>query len=167
MKHIKKFNEHYFPNKYDFGRFEEDAVEGEVEGEQDFTNSDPEDNEFANKVEDENEVYYDENEVEEEEGNRIRRWGDEEVVEKKKVNPGFQAYLDKQKGKKVDDKKGGKKSKPDFLDLDKDGDKKEPMKKAAKDAKEDEKEVKGAKGLTAKQKKLPAALQASILKKQK
>lgn len=170
MKHIKKFNEHYFPNKYDFGRFEEDEkkeVEGEVEGEQDFTNSDPEDNEFANKVEDENEVYYDENDVKKEEENRIRRWGDEEVVEKKKVNPGFQAYLDKQKGKKVDDKKGGKKSKPDFLDLDKDGDKKEPMKKAAKDAKEDEKEVKGAKGLTAKQKKLPAALQASILKKQK
>jgi hypothetical protein len=31
--------------------------------------------------------------------------------------------------------KEGKKSKPDFLDLDKDGDKKEPMKKAAKDAK--------------------------------
>ena len=148
MKHIKKFNEHYFPNKYDFGRFEEDEVkkevEGEVEGEQDFTNSDPEDNEFANEVEDENEVYYDENDVKKEEENRIRRWGDEEVVEKKKVNPGFQAYLDKQKGKKVDDKKGGKKSKPDFLDLDKDGDKKEPMKKAAKDAKEDEKEVKGA-----------------------
>lgn len=31
--------------------------------------------------------------------------------------------------------KEGKKSKPDFLDLDKDGNKKEPMKKAAKDAK--------------------------------
>ena len=30
----------------------------------------------------------------------------------------------------------GKKAKPDFLDLDKDGEKKEPMKKAAKDAKE-------------------------------
>ena len=31
----------------------------------------------------------------------------------------------------------GKKAKPDFLDVDKDGDKKEPMKKAAKDAKEE------------------------------
>jgi len=96
-----------------------------------------------------------------------RVWGDE-VVEKKKVNAGFQAYLDKQKAKKGDKKeeKGGKKAKPDFLDLDKDGDKKEPMKKAAKDAKEDDKG--GAKkGLTAGQKKLPEAMQKAILKKQK
>ena len=57
-----------------------------------------------------------------------------------KVNPGLQAYLDKKKGKKDDgDEKeekngnGSKGSKPDFLDLDKDGDKKEPMKKAAKE----------------------------------
>ena len=57
-----------------------------------------------------------------------------------KVNPGLQAYLDKKKGKKGDgDEKeekngnGSKGSKPDFLDLDKDGDKKEPMKKAAKE----------------------------------
>ena len=69
-----------------------------------------------------------------------------------KVNPGLQAYLDKKKGKKEngdDDEKengdskengNGKKSKgskPDFLDLDKDGDKKEPMKKAAKEKKEE------------------------------
>jgi len=46
------------------------------------------------------------------------------------------------------------KSKPDFLDLDKDGDKKEPMKKAAKDAKEKGgKEESGKKGMTDKQKK--------------
>ena len=57
-----------------------------------------------------------------------------------KVNPGLQAYLDKKKGKKDngDEKeeengKESKGSKPDFLDLDKDGDKKEPMKKAAKE----------------------------------
>ena len=56
------------------------------------------------------------------------------------VNPVLQAYLDKKKGKKDDgDEKeekngnGSKGSKPDFLDLDKDGDKKEPMKKAAKE----------------------------------
>jgi hypothetical protein len=72
------------------------------------------------------------------------------------------------RGKKTETKEG----KPDFLDLDKDGDKKEPMKKAAKEAKEgddkkEEKEEKETKGLTAKQKKLPAALQASILKRQK
>ena len=59
-----------------------------------------------------------------------------------KVNPGLQAYLDKKKGKKDDgdekEEENGKESKgskPDFLDLDKDGDKKEPMKKAAKEKK--------------------------------
>ena len=68
-----------------------------------------------------------------------------EIIEGK-VNAGLQAYLDKKKGKKTDDKKengkeengNGKSSKggkPDFLDLDKDGDKKESMKKAAKDKK--------------------------------
>ena len=54
-------------------------------------------------------------------------------------------------------------AKPDFLDLDKDGDKKEPMKKAAKekgDSKDSDK-----KGLSAKQKKLPAGLQKAIAKK--
>ena len=57
-----------------------------------------------------------------------------------KVNAGLQAYLDKKKGKKTDDKeengngkngKASKGSKPDFLDLDKDGNKTEPMKSAA------------------------------------
>lgn len=68
----------------------------------------------------------------------------EETNEKKKMNAGFAAYLAKKKaGKKADDAekehKSGKKSKsgskPDFLDLDKDGNKKESMKKAAQDAK--------------------------------
>lgn len=45
------------------------------------------------------------------------------------------ALEEKKKGKKSTDKKGSKGKKPDFLDLDKDGDKKEPMKKAAKEAK--------------------------------
>jgi len=172
MKHIKKFNEHYFQDKYDFGRFgEEEEVEDPNFDEQDFTDSDSEEEEFANEVEDEDEERYEDEEQEEQEEDehRIRRWGDEEVVEKKKVNAGFQAYLDKQKGKKADkgdDKKGGKKGKPDFLDLDKDGDKKETMKKAAKDAKDD-KDDKGKKGLTAGQKKLPEAMQKAILKKQK
>jgi hypothetical protein len=71
-----------------------------------------------------------------------KKWGDQVVVERKKVNAGFQAYLDKKEkaGKKEDKKeeKGGKKAKPDFLDLDKDGNKKESMKKAAKDAKSKE-----------------------------
>ena len=65
-----------------------------------------------------------------------------------KIPAGLQAYMDKKKGKKDHgDKKeeengkdhgnGAKGSKPDFLDLDKDGDKKEPMKKAAKEKKEE------------------------------
>lgn len=61
-----------------------------------------------------------------------------------------------------------KKAKPDFLDLDKDGDKKEPMKKAAKEAKEkkDDKKSTG-KGLTAAQMKLPIGLRKAIEKKKK
>jgi len=67
----------------------------------------------------------------------------EEFVVEKGMNPGFKAYLEKQK-KKGGDKaegdapKGG--GKPDFLDLDKDGDKKESMKKAAHDKKKGMKE---------------------------
>ena len=65
-----------------------------------------------------------------------------------KIPAGLQAYMDKKKGKKdhgdkkeeengKDHSNGSKGSKPDFLDLDKDGDKKEPMKKAAKEKKEE------------------------------
>ena len=88
-----------------------------------------------------------------------------------KMNAGFKAYLDKQKAKreaKSGDKPKGK-AKPDFLDLDKDGDKEETMKKAAADKKENDGEPTKTtkKGLSAKQKTLPKALQAAILKKQK
>ena len=55
------------------------------------------------------------------------------------------------------------KAKPDFLDIDKDGDKKEPMKKAADEKGDDKKD--DSKGLSAKQKKLPAGLQKAIAKK--
>jgi len=72
----------------------------------------------------------------------------EEDIKEGKINPGLQAYLDKKKGKNGngDDKeekkgKGSKGSKPDFLDLDKDGDKKEPMKKASKEMKKEETEI--------------------------
>ena len=58
-----------------------------------------------------------------------------------------------------------KEAKPDFLDIDKDGDKKEPMKKAAKE-KGDSKDS-DSKGLSAKQKKLPAGLQKAIAGKKK
>lgn len=58
-----------------------------------------------------------------------------------------------------------RKSKPDYLDLDKDGDKKELMKKAAKEARGSKGKKSKGKGLTAAQKKLPKALQDSILKR--
>ena len=74
---------------------------------------------------------------------------EEEIIDEK-MNAGLRAYLDKKKGKKSngDDKKemngngngngkGSKGSKPDFLDLDKDGNKTEPMKSAAKSKKEE------------------------------
>ena len=54
-------------------------------------------------------------------------------------------------------------AKPDYIDIDGDGDKKEPMKKAAKDKKDGgDKDNAPAKGLSAKQKKLPAGLQKAI-----
>jgi hypothetical protein len=184
MKHIKRFENFSFEEEEKYGRFaqerESDVVQFGEEGnefnEDDFENfgEDEEDcttcddtNELGEEEDDYGHSEDEEDEDEDQQEHRIRRWGDEEIVEKKKMNAGFKAYLDKQKAKskgKEDDKKGGK-GKPDFLDLDKDGDKKETMKKAAKDAKEDDKG--GKKGLTAAQKKLPKALQDSILKKQK
>mgnify|MGYP001108610948 CR=1 FL=1 len=70
-------------------------------------------------------------------GNTIPHEND---INEGKIPAGLQAFLDKKKGKKKDDGDGKKskkgKGKPDFLDLDKDGDKKEPMKKASKEMKE-------------------------------
>lgn len=60
-------------------------------------------------------------------------------IEEGKLPPGLQAYQDKKNGKKSDKEETDEsieESKPDFLDLDKDGDKEESMKKAAKDKKE-------------------------------
>ena len=172
MKYLKKFE------NFDLGRFSDEEENKNFmtqpdENEQTFDqeeeeifNSEDEREELKEEEEESHEDTY-EDEREEEKG---RVWGDE-VVERKKINAGFQAYLDKKAGKKADKKedkeeKGGKKAKPDFLDLDKDGDKKETMKKAAKDAK-DGKEEKGGKGLTAAQKKLPAGLQKAIADKKK
>jgi len=70
--------------------------------------------------------------------------------------------------------KEAKKAKPDFLDLDKDGDKKESMKKAAADkkkgGKEDKKEEKEStkkNGLSKAQEKLPEGLRKAIAAKRK
>ena len=172
MKYLKTFE------NFDLGRFSEEdekkAYMSEPKETEDFEDVK---HEREHDLEDEDDEYrreeeesQEEEEEEENEGDPSKVWGDE-VVEKKKINAGFQAYLDKKAGKKADKKedkeeKGGKKAKPDFLDLDKDGDKKETMKKAAKDAK-DGKEEKGGKGLTAAQKKLPAGLQKAIAAKKK
>ena len=82
------------------------------------------------------------------------------MVEAKKAEAADKKKADAKK-KKVDEG-----SKPDFLDLDKDGDKKEPMKNAAKgkDSKEEETASK-PNGLSAKQKKLPPGLQKAIAAK--
>ena len=68
---------------------------------------------------------------------------------------------------KFDEMTEAKKAKPDFADIDGDGDEEESMKKAAQDKKEkggDDKKD-DSKGLSAKQKKLPAGLQKAIAKK--
>jgi len=67
-------------------------------------------------------------------------------IDEGEVPAGLKAYQDKQKGKASkddEDKEVDEASKPDFLDMDKDGDKKEPMKKAIKDKKKKVKEEKG------------------------
>jgi len=72
----------------------------------------------------------------EEEENKSEEEVEEVTLEKKKLPAGLKAYLDKKKkggATKTTAAKG--KAKPDFLDLDKDGDKKESMKKAASEAK--------------------------------
>ena len=171
MKYLKTFE------NFDLGRFsEEDEKQAWMNEPQETEDVEDVQDEREYDLEDEDDEYRREEEEaqeeeEENEGDPSKVWGDE-VVEKKKINAGFQAYLDKKAGKKADKKedkeeKGGKKAKPDFLDLDKDGDQKETMKKAAKDAKGGKEEEKGGKGLTAAQKKLPAGLQKAIAAKKK
>lgn len=80
---------------------------------------------------------------------------DEFILEKKKMNAGLQAYLDKKAGKKSDKD-----------DKDEKDEKEEKSGKDGDDDDKDEKEYK-TKGLTDKQKKLPKALQDAILKRMK
>ena len=139
MKHLKKFE------NFDLGRFSEtENKKDELVNNIETVNDDEDfDYELEDETEDdEDDDFVGEDETEDENERRRRVWGDENVVEKKKINAGFQAYLDKQKAK--NDKK------------DKKGDK--------VDKKDDKKPVKG---LTAKQKKLPQAMQDAILKRMK
>lgn len=122
MKFLKTFE-----NFNDFGRFSD------------------EDQKIINTPQEEEDVNKDDDEIKDEEDEDFI---EDEIVESKKMNAGFKAYLDKQKKKKAD--------KADKSD-DKDSDKEDKEKS----------EKKEKSGLTAKQKKLPEALQKSILKKKK
>jgi hypothetical protein len=165
MRHIKKF-ESFEEEKFDLGNYPvEDTKDADCEPCEDgdeFPGGEwyPEDEFNPEDYEGE-----EEREEEAEEHERRRLWGDESTVERISSFRQFEA----------------KKAKPDFLDLDKDGDKKESMKKAAKDAKEDKKDNKKedkkdnkkeekkeeTKGLSAAQKKLPPALQKAIAARKK
>ena len=170
MKYLKKFESF---TGHDLGRFSEeeenkDFMTNPDENQQAFDQEEEEIFNSEDELEEREDTHEDTHEEEREE-EKGRVWGDE-VVEKKKINAGFQAYLDKKAAKKSDNKeeKGGKKAKPDFLDLDKDGNKKESMKKAAKDAKENKKDdKKESKGLSKAQSKLPEGLRKAIEAKKK
>ena len=75
-----------------------------------------------------------------------------ELEFKSKFMKMVEAKKEEKEAKKKKDKKMDEGSKPDFLDLDKDGDKKEPMKSAAKSKGGDKKES-GKKGMSAAQEK--------------
>jgi hypothetical protein len=81
---------------------------------------------------------------------RKKTW---EAVDAEKFKEKFSKMIEAKKEEKKDAKKKPMKegAKPDFLDIDKDGDKKEPMKKAAADKGGDKKD--GKKGMSAKQEK--------------
>ena len=192
MKYLKKFES--FDQSLNLGRFSEE--EEELNMNPHMMEEDEEDCETCSDDEDEDDNYdeytfsselenEDDNDEDDVQSHRIRRWGDE-VVEKKKVNAGLQAYLDKKAGKKEDkkeDKKETKKSTekettygkselkhPEKADLNKNkkiSGYEKARGKAIQNSVQDEKEEKGGKGLTAAQKKLPAGLQKAIAAKKK
>lgn len=147
MRYLRTFENF---SEFDLGRFsEEEEMKTPMMGEESEEECEPCGSDEDTK-EDEYTFHSEEEEDYETTPHRIRRWGDEDL----------------QTATGLDE---AKKAKPDFLDLDKDGDKKESMKKAAKDAKEKDskKEEKGEKGLTAAQKKLPEGLRKAIEAKNK
>jgi hypothetical protein len=95
-------------------------------------------------------------------GRKRQNKGESIELDKEAFQEKFAKMVEAKKAKK--DKKMEEGSKPDFLDVDKDGDKKEPMKKASKEADKGG-EKKETKGVTAAQKKLPPGLQKAIAKK--
>jgi hypothetical protein len=122
------------------------STHDEEEGDEDFRFSDDEEDEYSLEGDEDEYSLEDEDEFSNEEDEESRNWGDEETKLERissfnsfneKMNPGFKAYLDKQAakkaGKKAPAKKGGKEEEeegmPDFPDVDKDGNKKESIKK--------------------------------------
>jgi hypothetical protein len=138
-----------------------DEEEGDFNMEDDFDSMGEEEGDF-NPMDDDFEDNYEDNYDSEDHLDHFNDMEDdfdtmgEEEEEEEDYNDG--GHIMRFEAKSNSYKKKG--SKPDFLDLDKDGDKKESMKKAAKDAKEGKKD--GKKGLTAAQKKLPEGLRKAI-----
>jgi len=153
MKHLKKFENFYLSpdvdsdeqDYLDYAKKMREVKPGEEITNPPHSNEEEEEEEFGMEMEP---MYR-----EEEEESEMRPMAREEEEEEGR------GHIMSFEAKNNSYKKGKKKSKPDFLDLDKDGDKKESMKKAAKDAK------KG--GLTAAQKKLPEGLRKAIEKRNK
>jgi hypothetical protein len=161
MKHLKKFENFYLSpdvdsDEQEFIDYSKKLRSSEIESDFDSVMSD----EISSEEGDwdrENAFASDE-----EEGD----WNEEDNYDSSEEEEGDRHIMSFE-AKNNSYKKGKKKSKPDFLDLDKDGDKEESMKKAAKDAKEDKKDKKEGKGLTAAQKKLPEGLRKAIEAKKK
>jgi len=152
MKHLKKFE------NFELNRFEDtedqDTFAPKSDESDDFEIFHSEEEEIKD-VQDEDEEYLDEDgdELEDEDGDEeVKDWNDAQVLERVSSFESFvneekkfskaqlaaqKKFKERIKGKKSDDKKE-KGAKPDFLDIDKDGDKKESMKKAAKNKKEKE-----------------------------
>ena len=148
MKHLRKFENFE----------EEDMFAKPAEDFKVFTSEEEEDG--CETCYDEEEGAEEDEDLEGEE--EVKDWNDAQTLERVKS---FESFITE----------GKKKAKPDFLDIDKDGDKKEPMKKAAKEAKGKKEDKKDSKKdskkeddvmLTAKQKKLPPALRERIAKSQ-
>jgi len=191
MKYLKKFENFGQDNHPDLGRFseEEKNMTQPDENDQNFYE---EEEEIFNSEEDNDDEEEEDSYEEEREDEKGRIWGDE-LVEKKKINAGFQAYLDKQKAKKEDkkeDKKETKKSttekettynksglkNPEKADLNKNkkiSGYEKVRGKAIQNAVQDEKEEKGSKdkkddkGLSKAQMNLPEGLRKAIAAKKK
>jgi hypothetical protein len=159
MKHLKKFENFYLSPDVDSENQEIDDYSQrlrfkELDGDSEEEISDVMPDEISSEEEFGHEGSFS---SEEEEGD----WNEEEDYYDSSEEEEGDAPLFSEEGKHIMSfeesnsyKKSKKKAKPDFLDLDKDGDKKESMKKAAKDAK--------SKGLTPAQKKLPEGLRKAI-----